>query len=146
VPVDAAVQQQPEAVVVEVAEAVAGSLDLLDQQVHHLGRAVGDAAVVEVGEQLVAPGVDSHGEAVQLRDIGVGAMHPPPVQPPPSLVAGLGAVEQPQVLGGDPGGSDLSVDVADVEPGQQPVPGQVGQVLVPAAQDPPLKMTGLCFG
>ena len=47
-----------------------------------------------------------------------------------------GAVQQSQVLGGDPGGGDLPVDVADVQPGQQPVPGAVGQVLVAAAQYP----------
>jgi hypothetical protein len=67
----------------------------------------------------------------------VGAVLEPPVQPPLSLVTGLGPVQQPQVLGGDPGGGDLPVDVAGVEPGQQPVPGDVGEVLVTAAQDPP---------
>jgi hypothetical protein len=34
-------------------------------------------------------------------------------------------------------GGDLPVDVADVEPGQQPVPGHVGQVFVAAAQQAP---------
>ena len=115
----------------------AGSLDLLDEQVHRLGGPVGDAAGVEVGEQLGPPGVDGAGQAVELGDVGVGAVHQPPVQPPLGVVAGLGAVHQPQVLGGDPGGGDLPVDVADVEPGQQPVPGDVGQVFVSAAQDPP---------
>jgi hypothetical protein len=59
------------------------------------------------------------------------------VQPPLSLVAGLGAEQQPQVLGGDPRGGDLPVDVTDVQPGQQPVPGDVGPVFVTAPQDPP---------
>jgi hypothetical protein len=46
------------------------------------------------------------------------------------------AVEQPQVLGGDPGRGHVAVGVAEVEPAQQPDPGQVGVVVVVAAQDP----------
>ncbi len=49
-------------------------------------------------------------------------------------VAVLGAVQQPQVLVGDSGGGDLPVDVADVQLGQQPVPGEVGEVFEAAAR------------
>jgi hypothetical protein len=38
---DAAVQQEAEPIVLEVAEAVADALDLLDEEVDRLGRAVG---------------------------------------------------------------------------------------------------------
>jgi hypothetical protein len=34
------------------------------------------------------------------------------------VLSGLGAVDQAQVLGGDPGGGDLTVDVVDVQAGQ----------------------------
>jgi hypothetical protein len=69
-------------------------------------------------------------------------VHQPPVQPPLGVLTGLGPVDQPQVLGGDPGGGDLSVDVADVQAGQQPVPGDVGEVFVPAAQDRRIRYSG----
>ena len=88
VPVDAAVQQEPEPVVGEVAETVADALDFLDEQVHRFGAPVADAAGVEVGEQLTSPGVDGAGEAVQLGDIRVGAVNQPPIQP----LLGLGAI------------------------------------------------------
>ena len=62
-------------------------------------------------------------------------MDQPPVQLPFRGFARSGPVQEPQVLRGDPRG-DLSVDVADVEPGQQPVPGDIGQVFVASAQHP----------
>ena len=40
------------------------------------------------------------------------------------------AVEQAQLLGGDPGRGDLAVGVAGAEPGQQPLPGAPGVVVV----------------
>jgi hypothetical protein len=63
----------------------AGALDALDQQVDRFGRPVGDPIGVEVGQQLLAPGVDRSGQAVQLGDVGVGAVAEPPVE----LVFGL---------------------------------------------------------
>ena len=46
------------------------------------------------------------------------------------------AVEQPQLLSGDPRGGDFAVGVAEVQAVQQPGPGQVRVVVVAAAQDP----------
>jgi hypothetical protein len=43
------VEQEAEPVVLEVAEAEPDAFDPLDQQVHALGRTVGDAVGVEVG-------------------------------------------------------------------------------------------------
>jgi hypothetical protein len=37
-------------------------------------------------------------------------------------------------LGGDPGGGDSPVDVADLESSQQPVPGDVAEAFVAAAE------------
>ncbi len=62
-------QQEPEAVVGEVAEAVSGALDLLDQRVGGFGRPVADARAAgrgPVGQQLGAPGVQRAAEPVQL--------------------------------------------------------------------------------
>ena len=78
---DSAVQQEPQSVVVQVAESVAGAFHLFDQQVGGFGRSVGHTAGVEVGQQLGAPGVDGAGQAVQFGDVGVGAVGQPPVQP-----------------------------------------------------------------
>lgn len=130
-------QQQAQPVVLEVAEAVTDSLDLLDQQVHRLGRAVGHPAGVEVGEQLIPPGVDGAGQAAQLGDLGIGATDEPVQQPLLGPVAaGLGE-EQPQILGGDPGPADLFVvGVPGVQAGQQPFPGPVAEVVRAAAQQP----------
>ena len=88
------------------------ALDLPDQQVDRFGPAVRDAARVEVREELRSPRVDRAGQAVQLRDVRVGAVHQPAVQ----ALFGVGPVagallDQAQVLGGDPRVADLPVDV-----------------------------------
>jgi len=75
---------------------VSDSLDLLDQQFGRLGPGVEDSAGVEVGEELFAPGVDRAGEAVQLGDLGVGAVEEPAVEAYLGLCAVGGAlVDQP---------------------------------------------------
>jgi hypothetical protein len=81
---------------------------------------------VEVGEQLLAPRVQSARQPHQFGDLVVGDRGEPAQQPP--LGAGpVGfAVEQPRLLGGDQGVADLLVDVAAVEPGEQPIPGPLG--------------------
>jgi hypothetical protein len=107
VPVDAAVQQEAEPVVDEVSIAVADPLDLLYQGVDRFGGPVGQAAGVEVGEQFGTPGVEGSGEAVQFRDVRVGAVDEPAVQVMFGGVAVTAGVEPAQVLRGDPG-SDQS--------------------------------------
>jgi hypothetical protein len=62
-PGDAAVEDEPNSVVVEVAESLAGPFDLLDQQVGRFSGSVGDAAGVEVGQQYLPPGVDGAGQS-----------------------------------------------------------------------------------
>jgi len=44
------------------------------------------------------------------------------------------AVEQPQLLGGDPGSADLLVVVAGLESGDHPHPGSFGVVFVAASE------------
>ena len=46
------------------------------------------------------------------------------------------AVQQSQLLGGDPGPAGLLVDVAGVKAGEQPIPRPLGVMLEPAAQHP----------
>ena len=87
VPFDAAVEQEAEPVVVEVAESVSDSFDLLGQ-LDRFGRAVGDAGCVEVGQQLGPPGVDGAGRSGQFWDVGAGAI----VQPPAERVGSAGPV------------------------------------------------------
>ena len=46
-------------------------------------------------------------------------------------------VDQPEVLGGDPGSGELFIrGVAGVEAGQQPLPGALGVVVMASAQQP----------
>jgi hypothetical protein len=66
-PPDATVQQQPQAVVGEVAETVSDALDLLDEQIHGLGGPVGAALGRMEGEDLGFPGPDRAGQPRQLR-------------------------------------------------------------------------------
>ena len=90
-PPDAAVQQQPQPVVGEVAEAVPDPLDLLDQQVQCLGGPVGAAIGGVEGEDLGLPRSDGAGKPRQLR-------HPDAVCPAvEALQGGLGVG---QVTGG----------------------------------------------
>jgi hypothetical protein len=50
-------------------------------------------------------------------------------------VAVTAALDRAQLLGGDPGGGDLTVVVAGLHAGQQPRPRSVGEVLGAAALD-----------
>ena len=81
------------------------------------------------------PGVDGAGQAGELGDVGVGAVGEPPVERRSGAVPVGFVVDQPQVLGGDPGPGKLLVGgVTGVEPGEQPGPGPLGVVVVAAAQ------------
>lgn len=66
-------QEQTGPVVVEVANPESDTFGSFDQQFHRLGTAIAGMAGVEVGEQLVVPGTDGAGEAVQFGGLGVGA-------------------------------------------------------------------------
>jgi hypothetical protein len=61
-------EKQAEPVVLEAPEAVAGALDLLDQQVEALGWAVAGAGVV-MGEDLGPPRLEGRAERVDLLDV-----------------------------------------------------------------------------
>ena len=52
----------------EIFESVCKPANLLDDQVDGFGAAVGDAAGVEVGKQLLAPGLEGAAEPSHLRD------------------------------------------------------------------------------
>jgi hypothetical protein len=66
---DAAVQQQPQPVVGEVAEAVPDPLHLLDQQVDGLGRPVGAAIGGVEGRGLGLPRVDDPGRGTSAQEL-----------------------------------------------------------------------------
>ncbi len=85
-PGDAAVQEQAEPVVGEVAESEADPFDAFDQQVDRLGGAVAGAGGGEVGQQLVLSGGDGPPEPVQFGHFGNRAGPVEGLQP----AAGLG--------------------------------------------------------
>jgi hypothetical protein len=69
-PFDATVQQWPKATVLEVAEAVADPLDLLDQQFMVSIWSAGQSSAMPA-EDLVLPGAHGGGESADLDDLGV---------------------------------------------------------------------------
>src|ERR1700712_931886 len=64
----AVVEQQSQPVVAEVSVAAGDPLGGVDLQVEVLGGSIGGRRVVEVGEQLAAPGVQGASEAGELGD------------------------------------------------------------------------------
>ena len=119
-PPDAAIQQQPQPVVGEVAEAVPDPLDLLDEQVHGLGGPVGTALGRVEGEDLGFPGPDSAGKPRQLR-------HPDAVRPAVEALQrgpGVGQVadgiDRTQQLLALPGRGDLTARTSSRQAGPQP--------------------------
>ena len=82
-----------------------------------------DQAGEDLGGGQRGPEVDGAGQAGGLGDLGVGAVGQPPVQQLGGAVAVRGLVDQPQLLGCDPGPGELLVGgVAGVEAGEQPGP------------------------
>jgi hypothetical protein len=73
VPCHAAAQEEPEAIVVEVAKAMADPADLFDGQVHRLGGAVRQTGGV-VGEHFGLPGGDGLGQPVDLGDVDLATV------------------------------------------------------------------------
>ena len=132
VPGDAAVQEQAEPVVGEVAEPEADCLDPLDQQVDRLGGSVGGASGGEVGEQLRFPCGDGAAEPLELGYAVSGAGPVEAFEPAAGAVEVGGAVDVAQLLTGDLGGGDVPVKVTGVEAGEHPPVRALGQVRGPA--------------
>ena len=63
-------EKEAQPVVLEVAETVTDSLDLLHEQVHGFGGAVGESGGVP-GEDLGLPSADGAGEALELGNLEV---------------------------------------------------------------------------
>ena len=116
-PVQTDRQQQPQPVVVVVAEAVSDALDLLDEHVHGFGRAVARRAPSgggERGEQLGLPGVQGAGETPEVGGFGAGAAVQNFLEPMlgvGEVVAAL--VEQHQLLGDHRGVGELAGRVTE---------------------------------
>src|SRR6266567_2306667 len=128
-PPDATVKQQAQPVVAEVAEAVPDPLDLLDQQVHGLGRAVGAAAGGVEGEDFSLPRPDGTGKARQLRhpDVVRPAVEAPQRGPGVGQVAG--GVDSAQQLLALPGDRYLAGRIPGGQPSPQPHPSPAGELL-----------------
>jgi hypothetical protein len=110
------VQEQPQPVVGEVAEAVLDTLDLLDQQVDGLGGSVGAAVGGVEAEDLDLPRLDGPGKPGQLRDLDAIA---PAVE---AIQAGAGcsyadrSVDRAQQLFALPGCGDLTGRISGGRP------------------------------
>ena len=128
-PGDAAVQQQRQAAVGEVAEAMLNALDLLDQQVQGPSGPVGAAAGGVEGKDLGLPCPDRAGQARQFRYPDAIAPAVEACQRPPSCDGTVGGVDGPQpqssplgeLLGG---GQQQLADAVQRVVGAAPVPGR----------------------
>jgi hypothetical protein len=116
---------------------VADSIDLLDQPGDRLGESVGHAAGVEVGQQFLAPGVEGAGQSQQLADLVFGDVGEPAQQPSFGVDTVGFAVEQPQLLGGDPRALPLAVEISASRPASIRFHDFLRVVFVAAAQQPP---------
>src|SRR5690606_15758510 len=112
-PFEAVTSDDAAPVVVDVSESVGLSSGLFDEHVGVLGSAVGGSAGAVVGEDQLGPATDSHGEATEFWDVGVGAED----IEGDHAAAGVGLVDGgehfTQQLLGDEAGCDLPVGVAD---------------------------------
>jgi hypothetical protein len=120
------VEQEPEAIVLEVAEAVADALDLLHEQVHGLGGSVGEAGAVPA-QDLVLPAAHGGGEAAEFVDFGSAALGVEAVEPPAGLAQGVGGVNLAEQFLGEVGGADLAGRVTKVEAGLDASPLSVSR-------------------
>ncbi len=105
-------EQEAESVVVEVAEAVADSFDLLDHQVGAFGGGVGEAGGV-VGEDLGLPGPNGLSQAGELVDVGLVAVAVEPIEPASGQFGRGGSVGLAKQFFGQIRGSDLAGGITD---------------------------------
>lgn len=107
-------EQQPEAIVLEVAHPVPDPAQLFSDQILRLGGTVGDAGHVVV-EDLFLPGRDGLGQPGELGDISLGCVLVESDQLPTGGVQVLGGVHLTQQLLAEDPGPTLAVGVALVE-------------------------------
>lgn len=115
---------------------MADAVDLLDEQVDRLGRPVGGAGGVEVGQELGAPGPQRAAEAGDLGDWAAGQRLEDGERPPPAVLGVGRVIDRAQPLGGLPGDGDVEGRVADLQGGLEAAALPVGQGLDAAAQQP----------
>jgi len=140
---NSAVQQEAQPVVVEVPEAVSHTLDLLHEQVHRLGGAVGQRRGVP-GEHLGLPAADGAGQSSELSNLGVAAVV---VEPPQAIVCVDhvgGGVDLTQQLLGQVGGGHLAGGVASLEQHQHVLEGPRTETVMGGQQSPadPIERVG----
>lgn len=113
-PCDAAAQEKPEAIVVEVPESVPDPTDLFDQEVHRFGGPVGLAGGV-VGQDLRLPVPGGAGQGVQLGDVAFIAVAVEAVQGSAGRGSAPGGVDLAEQLHRQPGGGHVAVGVAELQ-------------------------------
>ena len=128
-PPDAAVQQQPQPVVFEVAETVPDPLHLLDEQVDRLGGAVGAAGGLVPGEDLGLPGAHGAGQAGQLKELHTVAPAVEALQRGPGGGQVSGGVDRTQQFLALPGGRHLAETVTGSESRAQPCLAAASELL-----------------
>src|SRR5215216_4536535 len=127
-PPDAAMQQQPQPVIGEVAEAVADPLHLLDEQVDRLGGPIGAAGGQVPGQDLGLPGPHGAGQTGQLEELDAVAPAVEAVQRDAGARQITGGVDRTQQFLALPGGRDLAETIPRRESRVQPRSATAGEL------------------
>jgi hypothetical protein len=125
-PYHTAAQEEPEAIVVEVAESMTDAADLFDEEVDGFGGSVGLAGGV-VRQDLVVPGAHGSGQGVELGDPAFVAMAVELVEGPAGCLLVSRRVDLAEKLHGQPGGGHISLGIAQLEAGDEAFPASLVQ-------------------
>jgi hypothetical protein len=117
----------------EVGESAAGSLDLLDEEVHGFGGPVAVAGAVVV-DDLGLPATEGSSEPAQLGHVAGGALDEHSVEQRGGLGWIVDGVHLPEVLLGQEGGQDLILRVSGGQGGIEASAGRVVEAFVAGEQ------------
>ncbi len=127
-PFHAAVKEDPEPEVLEVAESMCHPEHLLHHEIDRFSGAIGGAGRV-VGEDLGAPAGDRLGQAVKLGDGRPSALGPEDVEETSGFAGVVRRVHLPQALFGQQGVEHLVSGVAGSEAGLEAGTAVLGMAL-----------------
>jgi hypothetical protein len=107
-------EQDRESVMIKVSEAVGQPADLLDDQIDGFGAAIGDSAGIEVGEHLLAPGLEGTTESGDLGN-WIGGEAGDHLLSNPATLGGAAVVDGAELLVALPGQVNFPVRVAGLQ-------------------------------
>lgn len=118
---------------------------IFGEHVSVLDSAVGGSSGAVVGEDLFGPAADVPGKTGQFGNLGVGAVDVEADHRSSSAGLVCGGVNVSEELFSHPGGSDLTIGIADLEQRSHPGEPFIAETSVARQQDPtgPIQRVGL---